>query len=56
MLSGGSTDAFVTTLDASGSALLYSSYLGSDGVNPPRSLPIRSAICSSPDRRGHRFQ
>lgn len=38
----GTTDGFLTELDGSGSALLYSTYIGGNGQTIPRSVAVRS--------------
>lgn len=38
---GGSTDAYVTKLNATGSALIYSTFVGGDGDDPSSSIELR---------------
>jgi hypothetical protein len=41
--SGGSSDAFVTKIDATGSALLYSTYLGGSGIDGGAAIAVDDA-------------
>ncbi|HJP93501.1 MAG TPA: SBBP repeat-containing protein [Pyrinomonadaceae bacterium] len=43
---GGSRDGFVTKLNAAGSALLYSTYLGGSGEDTPSAIAVDSAGCA----------
>ena len=41
-LAGGLSDAFVTKLDAAGTSLLYSTYLGGNGIDQGKSIAVNT--------------